>query len=959
MEGVALPREPRRLHTVLAHYPRIAAGFAIGIGALALIGWLAGIRAISQPVATAPMMVANTAIMTLLSGVALWLLSGGQRARRSRSLGRVAAVGVLLIAGATLLEYVAGISFGIDRPAPEDRVGPWPEGRPAPQTAIAFAFTALALLLLDWRTRKGRFVSDYLAFVPGGVAIAALLGYLFGVPALYGQSAIVPYVGVSVPTALVLLALSVGLLAVHLERGMVSIIVAPDAGGVVARQLLVGLALFPVLSVLVVFGVRLGWYALPIAAALVVFLALSEATVFMLATAGRLSRIDAAQRRAVDELRASESRVRALVEQAKDGIFLADANGRYIDVNQAGCELLGYTRDELIGKTIADIVAPDERSRLDAERATVLAGRTARGEWRVVRRDGTEVPVEVVANMLTDSRWQAITRDISERQRTARLLADAFEAERQLRADLEAVDVARAAVSEAVTRLGDSDIDSVLAQIAEQVRALTSAEFAAVAIGDDPVRPFERVVTAGMPGEMADALRRMQRPACIVRTARPASGPLGEVSVQASFAGLQPPHPQLRAFVGMAICRGEHVIGCLFLANKRGGAEFSDRDERMVSLLADGAALAIETARRFSAETARRIWLQSVVDQLPDGVLVVDAQGQVRAINRALVKWALDPSLADQAASGNPAMFDIRDPHGNVVPFEELPMPRALSTGAPVPQLELSFRQPDGSLLPIEACAAPIRDDAGPIIGAVLVARDISERKEVERQREEWIAVVAHDLRQPIQTIMFSLELLSGTVPDRDRPLLGRLRTSASRLNRMIDDLLDAARISAKRLTVECTSRDIAGLVAEAIERIRLQDPTATIVLDAPAQQVAWIDPDRIHQVLVNLLSNAVKYRKEDTTILVEVRRTDEGVRIGVIDEGPPIDPDELPKLFSRFARTRSARGKRGLGLGLYICKGLVEAHGGRIWVDPSQPGWTKFYFTVPVSAPAPPEQAA
>jgi signal transduction histidine kinase len=224
----------------------------------------------------------------------------------------------------------------------------------------------------------------------------------------------------------------------------------------------------------------------------------------------------------------------------------------------------------------------------------------------------------------------------------------------------------------------------------------------------------------------------------------------------------------------------------------------------------------------------------------------------------------------------------------------------------------------------------------------------MTERKELERLRDEWIAVVAHDLRQPVHTIVFAFDLLWEHATEADRALLERVRGSAMHLNRMIADLFDAARVSAGRVDVECTYGDVGRIAADAIDRIKLMDPEAVIELTAPVEQAVWVDPERIQQVFGNLLSNALKYRTPDTPVRVEIVRTAEGVRVGVINQGPPIEPEEKALLFHRFARTRTARGKRGVGLGLYITRGLVEAHGGRIWVE-SDAGQTAFYFTLQV----------
>jgi PAS domain S-box-containing protein len=774
-----LPDEPKRLYAFLRRYPAIAGAVSACIGALVLAGWLANVHAITHPIHALPVTVANSAVMGMFAGVSLWLASRARWGRTARVASRIAAAPVALIAFGMLLEYVANVDLSIDRILADIEHAPWPSGRSSPYSASAYAAISVALLLGGRKTKRGKTIADYCALAAQTLAVTAVFGYLFQASALYETPS--SFVGMSPTTIVLVLALSLGILALNVDDGMISIVLADDAGGVVARQLVLALLVFPPLAVIVIVGARLGWYALPLAAAITLLLALGETTVFTLRSARRLSRADAAQRQLIELERQSESRVRALVEEAKDGIFLADLDGRYIDVNPAACALAGYSRDELLGMTITDLLPPDELPRYADERANVVAGKTSRQEWRLRRRDGSIVEVEVVAHLLADRRWQAFVRDIGERKRYERAIAAALDTEHQLRADLQ------------------------------------------------------------------------------------------------------------RAYA----------------------------------------------------------WLQAVLDQLPEGVMIVDDKAQVYAINRVLRQWAADPTVPDNAAFANPAMFDVRTASGDIVPFDELALPRALR-GELIPDATYLMRQRDGSLLPIDARAAPIRDETGRPIGAVVIGRDASQRIEAERLREEWLAVVAHDLRQPVHTIVFSFDMLYEHASEQDRATLQRLRASAFHLNRMVDDLLDAARIAAGRLSVEPTYGDIGRIVDDEIERFRLTHAKADIHFDRPLEQVAWIDPERIHQVLGNLLSNAHKYRTPDTAVHVEITRVDSDVKVAVVNQGPTIPPEEIPRLFARFARTSSARGKRGIGLGLFICKALVEAHGGRIWAESAE-GWTRFCFTVKV----------
>jgi signal transduction histidine kinase len=165
----------------------------------------------------------------------------------------------------------------------------------------------------------------------------------------------------------------------------------------------------------------------------------------------------------------------------------------------------------------------------------------------------------------------------------------------------------------------------------------------------------------------------------------------------------------------------------------------------------------------------------------------------------------------------------------------------------------------------------------------------------------------------------------------------------------MTEDLLDISRIEAKQLQIVRSPVDLREVLDRAAGAARIVYPDRCIDLSAAHQLLVLADAGRIEQVLSNLIGNAVKYGDPSTAVEVEARQAGDDIEVIVSNGGPGIPAEELPRLFDRFARSREARksGKPGLGLGLYIAKGLIQAHGGRIWVE-SVPGKTSFHFTIP-----------
>jgi PAS domain S-box-containing protein len=914
-------------------FRRCAGGAALAIGVSTLGAWWFGFDALKSWVAGWPTMKPVTATLCILSGAALVLL-GSEMPARARIAGKVAAALVVALAGVTLVEVLFSFSAGLDA-----LLAGRSAGVPFGRTGAAFLLVGAGLLSIDRVTPRGHSPAQLAALGAASIASVALLGYTFGLWALHSRLRNGTPSGMAVHTAFTLVLLASGLLVTRPEVGLVSAVSSEYAGGVVSRRLLLGLLAFVPVALLVVIGRRLHWYHDASVAALLVFLAFVEGAVLIHVTAVRLNAYDLRQKTVEDLLRRSEQRIGQLIGHAPDGIFVADLDGRYIDVNEAACHLLGLPREQIVGKTIVDFVAPADVERLLRIKEELLGGGASKGEWALRRHDGSFVTVDVATKILPDGRWQAVVRDITERKRHEAELAEARERDRQLRAELEKVTQAAASVSESVAELPKSELSAVLQTIALQAQVLTGARYVAVGFGTDPDRPFEPWVALGTPPQTVEKLGWHPQPV-------------------SHFRDLPADHPEMSSFLGVPIRYRGRPIGNLYLANKQDASEFTAQDQRMVEMLAARAAVAMETARLYADEAQQRARLRNIVDQMPDAVIILDADGHIVTTNRAVLPFTSEDTPA-VGAQPHPTIFDLRSAAGAPLPREDLPATRALERGEASVGRELAMRKRDGTLVPVLASAAPIRDDDGRVTGATVVIQDISALKELERLREEWASVIAHDLRSPVSSIALAaqmLERLDGSdAPEKRRRAIARICSSVARLSRMIDDLFDASRIEARRLSVTPQAVDLGSLIDGVAETLRDAIEDHKVRVDARKGQYAWIDPGRIQQVLTNLITNAAKHGEPGTEICVGAASHDEVVEVTVTNRGRGIPADELPLLFSRFERTRGARaaGTPGTGLGLYIAKGLIEAHGGRIWVDSTPGELTTFHFVV-ASAPFP-----
>lgn len=348
-----------------------------------------------------------------------------------------------------------------------------------------------------------------------------------------------------------------------------------------------------------------------------------------------------------------------------------------------------------------------------------------------------------------------------------------------------------------------------------------------------------------------------------------------------------------------------------------------------------------------------RNWLDAVVEESPLGILLVEAgePERIRINRRAreLFGSEFDPSHGRQVYAQA-----IRDARGDPIPMEGLASTRALRGETLL--MEEQIVQQGRAAIPVMVSGSPVRDPSGRLLGAVVIFQDITHLKELERLREEWTAVVAHDLRQPLSIISMALQTLDHLLkaPDPNtQKLLSRAQVSAESLGRMIRDLLDFSRIEARRLDLEFSEIEAERFVRELVERIAPQITHSRICVEVhgpiPAIEA---DPGRLEQVLGNLLSNAAKYGTPETDIVVALEGCNRELLISITNHGPGLSPADLTELFQRFRRFDKSPSK-GIGLGLYIAQGIVQAHRGRIWAE-SMPGrTTTFYVALPAAKSA------
>ena len=352
----------------------------------------------------------------------------------------------------------------------------------------------------------------------------------------------------------------------------------------------------------------------------------------------------------------------------------------------------------------------------------------------------------------------------------------------------------------------------------------------------------------------------------------------------------------------------------------------------------------------------QRILLEAQSEASTDGILAVSLDRRILYRNgRFLEMWGIPPELAE---TGSPEGASLAIRERLVADADGFRARNEWLYDHPEEEIRDELVLRDGRVF--ERHLAPIRGADGTVHGRVVFSRDVTERKRAEerveravRAREELLAVVSHDLRNPLNAMVVILELLLATepTPQKRREHLVSLRRLTNRMGDLIQELLDAAAIESGGFAVDTAPESLASIVGEAVEAARPlgQDRSVTIAVDVPGDLPPILaDRRRVSRVLLNLLSNAIRFSPAGAEVCVRAKRRDDHVSIAVEDQGPGIAVEEREQVFQRFWRSAKTPGSTGLRLA--IARGLVEAHGGKIWIEESPSGGSCICFTLPLA---------
>ena len=535
--------------------------------------------------------------------------------------------------------------------------------------------------------------------------------------------------------------------------------------------------------------------------------------------------------------------------------------------------------------------------------------------------------------------------------------------------DMPAVPERAVGLCAAMLRIGATlDLDAVLQEVVDSARALTGARWGMIlTVGEEDA--CAEFVTSGFTPEETRAFAASPDGPGLFAHMRGLDRPLRLTDLHAYVRGLgfSPDlmhHANTLASVPMRH-RGEQV-GNFFLSGKAEGAPFTEDDEDVLALFSAQAAAAIVNARTLRDERRMRAHLEALVETSPVGVAILDAKTGRPSFNREawrIVEHLFGPEFDPERAPEEAIeALTWRFADGTEVAARDMPLAATLGTASTRRAEEVELSTPDGRSVRALLNVTPIRAPDGANASVVVTLQDLGPFDELERQRAAFLGLVSHELRAPLMAIKGSASTALGSAPAPSRAELMQffriVEGQADHMHRLVGNLLDAGRIDAGTLSVDPEPTPVDALVDAARGTFAAGGARHAVRVDLPDDLPPVLaDRERIGQVIGNLLSNAARHSPETAPISIGAARDGTHVAVWVADEGRGVPPDALGRLFSKHVALgpEEPGGATGPGgLGLAICKGLVEAHGGRIRAESDGLGrGARFTFTLPVADPA------
>jgi PAS domain S-box-containing protein len=643
-------------------------------------------------------------------------------------------------------------------------------------------------------------------------------------------------------------------------------------------------------------------------------------------------RAEEALRRSEERLRLTERTVlrttkelEAIFSALPDLYFRVDAQGTYLDCRAGRMVDLYVPRDQLLGKRVRDVMPPDVAAVIEKAIVEVLESQSVvTVEYDLTWGNNTQY-FEARLLPLVEGQAVAVIRNVTAERCAAKEREQLL---RRIETDRRRFEAVLRQMPSGVT-IVDANGKFLLSN--EQAVRMVHLESAAPTLSD----------LEGLPIFHLDGRRYSLEELPLYRALR-------SETVEEEECEFEPEKGERRSVSVSAVpvmdAEG-HIVAAVTV--------FSDITERK--------RMEFDNARLYEAEHAARAQaerkaaeLRALLASMAESVTVIDGQGNVILQNASSV--TLGGREAAHVSEFSECISLLR-PSGEPVPQAEYPTQR-LMRGESFTDVEYILVQLDGTQRNVIASASTVREVSGAVVLGVIVARDVTELRRLEEAREDFLRAISHDLRQPITVVLSGGQMLrrklshaglEREVRDVDRILMG-----ARRMSSMIDDLVDSARLESGKLALRIERCNLVHLLEDIAQRAWTPQDQARLRIEAPPCELppVHLDPERFERILVNLVGNALKYSPPEEAVTIRIEVQGPEVVIAVRDRGVGVPQEEIPHLFERYFRARTGKRMAGLGLGLFISRQLIEAHGGRIWVQSEVGRGSTFTFALPLESP-------
>jgi len=402
--------------------------------------------------------------------------------------------------------------------------------------------------------------------------------------------------------------------------------------------------------------------------------------------------------------------------------------------------------------------------------------------------------------------------------------------------------------------------------------------------------------------------------------------------------------------VGLPLISESRVIGLIFIFRGYEGS-FSKNDRAILQSFADQAAIAVINAQLYTQVSREKSRLDALLDSAADGIIIMSADHKIEKCNQAFAR-IIRKDVSEIEGS----------PHEDIFNWESLEQGSSLEeaelSGWPLTAkanlyVEGDLKRPSGEIIPVGITYAPLLSGDGKLINIIASIRDITHFREAEEIKSVFVSIVSHELKTPVALI----KGYAGTLRREDvswdseivQDSLEVIEDEADRLTELIENLLDASRLQAGEFSLNLAEIRIDKLAQEMADRFQTQTENHRIIVQFPDEFPVIVgDENRLEQVFYNLLSNAVKYSPDGGDISISGQIRSEQIIICIQDQGLGISQEDVPHIFDRFFRAdEAAKNTQGAGLGLYLSRAIIEAHKGRIWIEPRQENGTRVCFSM------------